>query len=76
MHFEYIFNVEAQHGARVFREADIDRYFQFLVQVLLVDDQVTALFGPEMIKHSHCDEKSEDADGNDWNASSWDSALA
>lgn len=65
MHFEYIFNVKAQHGAGVFREADIDCYFQFLVQVLLVDDQVTALFGPEMIQHSHRDEKSEYANGND-----------
>ena len=75
MHLQDIFDVETKHGAGVFWEADIDVYSEFLVQVLVVDDQVTPQLRIEMTQHSHGDQHGQHPYGDYRNASTRHCAL-
>lgn len=53
MDLENVLDVQAQHRARIFRETNIYICLEFLIQVLLVDYEVTSLSGHAKAYRSH-----------------------
>lgn len=76
MYFEDVFNVKRQEGARVAGELYINKDFQFLCQVFLIDDEIWIYFRRGKVDYRHDCEEEEDCDRDDRDAGAWDCSFA